>query len=496
LHPGGHHLDGLPTYPFQRQRYWLATPRGTDRAGSGQSATGHPVLAAKVAVPGSDLLVLTGRLAEADAGWLGEHDLHGRLVLPAAGFVELALTAGRQADCALLTELTVEAPLLLDGGPVTVHVVVGQPDAETGARPVAVHSRAGEETPWTRHAHGTLEPLDLPPAQVFGPWPPVGAARVDVREVYERLLAAGYGYGAPFQAVTAAWRHGEEWYAEVSLPAEAGGGGEFALHPVLLDAALHLDRTADEVTQPVVWREVSLGTVGARTLRVRITPGDAGVALTATDDGGRPVLSVARVESGAVALPEPADRGDVPARTRPSLRQPAPADGLVERLAGLPEGRRAEALLELVRTHVAAVLGHGSWQDVPPDRPFQDLGFDSLAAVELRKALSAACGRWLPPTLVFDHPTAHDLAAHLGEQLAGAGDPAQPVLAEVDRLAALLTGAGLEPDAALRVTGRLDALLREWRDATDRTGPAATDEDDLTSASDDELFAMLDNLQS
>ncbi|WP_333777597.1 acyltransferase domain-containing protein, partial [Streptomyces sp. IBSBF 3136] len=495
LHPG-RHVDDLPTYPFQRDHYWLATPGGTGAVGSGQGATGHPLLTARVAVPGTGLVVLTGRLNEAEHDWIHDHDLHGRLLFPAAGFVELALTAGRETDCGLLTELDVEEPLFLDEGPVTVHVVVGAEDSDSGARPVSVHSRGGEDMPWTRHAHGTLEPLDLPPADVFGPWPPAGATRVDVREMYEGLLSAGYGYGPLFQAVTAAWRHGEESYAEVALPAEADAG-DFALHPALLDAALHLDRAVDEVTQPVEWREVSLGTAGARTLRVRITPGDAGATVTVTDDSGRPVLSVARVGNRTIPVPGPAE-GSASARTRPSAGQPAPAQGLRERLAGLPEAGRADLLLELVRGHVAAILGHGSWQDVAPDRPFQDLGFDSLAAVELRKALSAACGRWLPPTLVFDHPTARDLAGHLGEQLAGATDPADPVLGEVDRLAALLTRAELEPAAAQRVTGRLEALLREWRDATDESGPTVTDTggDDLTAASDDELFAMLDNLQS
>ncbi|MDX2592766.1 type I polyketide synthase [Streptomyces sp. WI03-4A] len=496
LHPG-RHVDDLPTYPFQRDHYWLSAPGGADVVGSGQTATGHPLLTAKVAVPGTGLVVLTGRLNAAEHDWTGDHDLHGRLMFPAAGFVELALAAGRETGCGLVAELDVEEPLFLDEGPVTVHVVVGAEDSASGARPVSVHSRGGEDTPWTRHAHGTLEPLDLPPADVSGPWPPVGATRLDVRERYEELLSAGYGYGPLFQAVTAAWRHGEESYAEVALPAEAGGG-DFVLHPALLDAVLHLDRAVDEVTQPVEWREVSLGTAGARTLRVRITPGDAGATVTVTDDKGRPVLSVAGVGNRTVPVPRRPAEGSVPARTRPSVRQAALVEGLRERLAGLPEGGRADLLLELVRGHVAAILGHGSWQDVAPDRPFQDLGFDSLAAVELRKALSAACGRWLPPTLVFDHPTARELADHLGEQLAGTTDPADPVLGEVDRLAALLTGAELEPAAVQRVTGRLEALLREWRDATDASGPAATDpdKDDLTSASDDELFAMLDNLQS
>ncbi|MFD7694033.1 SDR family NAD(P)-dependent oxidoreductase [Streptomyces sp. NPDC059805] len=494
LHPG-RHLDDLPTYPFQRDHYWLPPSLGTDPARSGQGATGHPVLAAEVSVPGTDLLVLTGRLAEAEQDWLGEHDLHGRLVFPAAGFVEFALTAGRQVDCGLLTELTVESALCLDEGPVTVHVVVGAPDPGSGARPVTVHSRRDGDTPWTRHAHGTLEPLALPPADVSGPWPPVGVAPVDVREVYEALLSAGYGYGALFQAVTAAWRHGEESYAEVTLPEEAHDSADFALHPALLDAALHLDRPVEEVTQPVVWREVALGTAGERTLRVRISPGDGGVALTISDGDGRPVLTAARVESRAVPAPGPLGQA-APARKRPSVRVPAPVDGLRERLAGLPEGRRADALLELVRTQVAAVLGHGAWQDVAPDRPFQDLGFDSLAAVELRKALSAACGRWLPPTLVFDHPTARELANHLGEQLTAATDPADPVLSEVDRLAALLTGSELEQAAARKVTGRLEALLREWRDASGESAGTAAEGERLTSASDDELFAMIDDLRS
>ncbi|MFF8848085.1 beta-ketoacyl synthase N-terminal-like domain-containing protein, partial [Streptomyces sp. NPDC015127] len=489
----------LPTYAFQRDRYWLSVPKSTDVSGFGQAATGHPVLAAKIAVPGSDLVVLTGRLAESEQSWVGAHDLHGRVVYPAAGLAELALTAGQHADCGLLADLTVEAPLFLDEEPVTVHVVVGAEDAGSGARPVTIHSRVGEDRPWTRHAHGTLEPDGLEPAQDSRHWPPAGATPVDVHETYERLLAAGYGYDALFQGVRAAWRHGEQSCVEVALPAEADAEG-FALHPALLDAALHLDRPADEPVQPVVWQGVSVGAVGAvgatgpRELRVRITPTGTGVTLTATDGAGRPALSVAHVESRAVDRAEFVSE-EAASRPRPSVRRAAPAAGLREQLAGMPDSSREQVLLELVRTHVAAVLGHGSWQDVEPDRPFQDLGFDSLAAVELRKALSVACGRRLSPTLVFDHPTAQDVAAYLDEQVSGAAGAADPVLAEVDRLAVVLTGAGPEPAVAARITARLEALLRDWRDATDDRADGTAD-DDLASASDDELFAMLDNLQS
>ncbi|MGH3242963.1 MAG: type I polyketide synthase, partial [Spirillospora sp.] len=93
--------------------------------------------------------------------------------------------------------------------------------------------------------------------------------------------------------------------------------------------------------------------------------------------------------------------------------RPQNAEAMAMRLAGLAEAERVEALLQLVRTHVASVLGHGSADAIQPDRPFKELGFDSLSAVELRNALRGETGLRLPATLVFDYPTSRAVAGFL-----------------------------------------------------------------------------------
>ncbi|MDQ0841393.1 polyketide synthase 7 [Streptomyces sp. V1I6] len=225
--------------------------------------------------------------------------------------------------------------------------------------------------------------------------------------------------------------------------------------------------------------------------------------LAFTADRDRPLL---------LELPEA--RQIIESAERESADDLAGGVPLTQQLAGLPEVEQERLLLELVRTAVAAVLGHPDLAAVEAGRAFKELGFDSLTSVELRNRLGAVSGLKLPASLVFDHPTPAAVAAYLRAGIvpdAAAGGA--PLLEELDKLEAVLERGTADNVVRARVTMRLQSLLTKWNESEDPAGGAvraaaadgtesgsgaagATDSvlddvEQLQTASDEELFAFI-----
>ncbi|MFJ6250996.1 MULTISPECIES: type I polyketide synthase [unclassified Streptomyces] len=314
----------LPTYAFQRQRYWLDLLAGTggspDVASAGLSAAGHPLLGAAVEHPGTGETVFTDLWSLRTHEWLADHTVFGAAVVPATAHLDLALSVAAHVGAGAVEELSLEAPLILpERGETQIRVVAGAAD-ESGRRSLDVYARPAPDGPdapdtggWTRHVLGTLT-AGLPEAaddtaQADRPLtalPPAGAVRLPLDGLYDSLADGGFDYGPGFRGLREVWRDGDELLALATLPedsAAATAGPGFGLHPALLDTVLHavvaggiVEVTGERGWMPFAWSGVHLVRPCGPTARARITPvGEGAVSVTVADERGAAVARIDRL---------------------------------------------------------------------------------------------------------------------------------------------------------------------------------------------------------
>ncbi|MET8289413.1 type I polyketide synthase [Streptomyces sp. NPDC005132] len=288
----------LPTYAFQRRRYWLdPVAKNTART------TGHPLLSTSIALAGSHTVVSTGRVSRRTQPWLADHTAFGTPLVPAAVFTDLALHAGARLDSPHLAELTVDLPLVLsETGETEIQTVV-EGTEEEDRWTFTAHSRPADPTgdvdgPWQQHARGVL--LRLPDTataaehQDPAAWPPTGATPLDLDELHLTLEDRDTVPGTALRTLTAAWRLGDEVYADAALPdPQRAEAAHFTLHPALIEGALlALSATGHPAPHALSWSGLTLHATAAESVRVRIRPRpDGTVALALFDTTGAPVLS-------------------------------------------------------------------------------------------------------------------------------------------------------------------------------------------------------------
>ncbi|MEU8878021.1 type I polyketide synthase [Streptomyces javensis] len=353
-------------------------------------------------------------------------------------------------------------------------------------------------------ASGELAPLmELSPRRLAGE---IRAHLDDTGRYLDELCGMGPGDTVVyFSTVAAAWGSKDH--------------GSYAAATACLDALARRDRADGRPTVSIAWGlwdlpyggEAADATTTSHTERSRrqgLSPLDPGPALTALrqaldhDDPGVTIADVVWERFAPLfTLARPSRLfDDVPAARQAieTARGPAEdtradeASALRRELAALPEDERVERLLALVRAHVAAVLRYPAPEAVEPDRPFKELGFDSIAAVELRNRLRATTGLSLPTTVVFDYPTPRTLAGHLLTEVdPGEAGAAHPASGHLDELEAALAGLPTGDPRRAGLVNRLQALVWKYT-ATAQEADEPAGERDLTAATADEVFALID----
>ncbi|MDX2938774.1 type I polyketide synthase [Streptomyces ipomoeae] len=474
----------------------LATPSAEDQLAIRKGTLRvRRLLPAPVVVPGAQpwkpsgtVLITggTGAIGGHVARWLARH-----------GDCSIVLLSRRGADAPGAAELLAE--LNTQGVPARA-VAADVADRAAVAELLAELEREGTPVRSVFHAAGVAQatPLAAMSAEEFAS---VASAKTDGARVLDELLGAELDAFVVFSSISATWG--------------SAFGGAYAAGNAYLDALVARRRAHGAVGTSVawgVWADDGMADEDtARQLRriglAALQPAHAIASLQRTLDNDEATVTVADVDwapfhaSYTAVRPRPLI-GDLPqirallaADARPDAAaqgDTTTADAFRRELLALDPAARHAALLDLVLTETASELGYADRSQVEPDRPFRDLGLDSLASVGLRKRLNATTGLSTPVTLTFDHPSPTELAQFLLESLRDGTDPVGSAEEELDRLAATLNGLETDSVGRSRITMHLSAILARWKagGAADNVAPEVT-EDELDGATDEELLTML-----
>jgi acyl transferase domain-containing protein/NADPH:quinone reductase-like Zn-dependent oxidoreductase/NAD(P)-dependent dehydrogenase (short-subunit alcohol dehydrogenase family) len=279
----------LPTAPFQRQRHWFETaaPPVQRSAGTG---TGHPLLGARLRSPLTDTVQFEAQMTAASAPFLADHVVQGRTIMPAAGMIEMALSAGRRGgDAAVDIEgFVIAEPLgFTDDETRTVQTVVRRSGGQATRFEIVSCDARATEGDWAVHAQGDYVPAA---ATTAGGGPSTGALNeaTSGADHYRGLERRGLTFGASLHGVVSVRAGDAEALGDIELPAEAAGQGGFTIHPALLDACLQVIAAAlpqdhDATFLPIGIDAIRLARGPGQSVRAHVKLRDQSAALIRAD---------------------------------------------------------------------------------------------------------------------------------------------------------------------------------------------------------------------
>ncbi|MET8853315.1 SDR family NAD(P)-dependent oxidoreductase [Amycolatopsis sp. NPDC004625] len=482
--------------------------------------------------------VLDERAADRLAGLLAEPSGEDQLAVREQGILARRLRPARPAPAG--EPWRPRGTVLVTGGTGALGAHVARWLGRSGAEHLVLTSRRGEAAPGAaelaeelrgygcavtiaacdvaerKAVEALLDDLGEPPVAVVhaAGLPQSGTLAETGLDEFEDVLAAKVAGAAHLDALL-----GDDLEAFVLFSSNSGvwgsaGQGAYAAANAYLDALAEQRRARGVKATSVAWGLWAGGGMasdeGEQQLRRRglrpMAPERAVAALQGALDRDETFLAVADVDWARFVPAFTASRRRPLIEDLPAVRHvldrlaaeqerhdEGAAAGWRERLAGRPAAERDRAVLDLVRSEAAAVLGHRGAEAIGSTRPFRDLGFDSVTAVEVRNRLREVTGLRLAATAVFDHPTPVALARFLVAEIAPGGTPAESAFGALDRLEASLTDLA-EPDenVRMRVEMRLKSLLNRWSAET-APAPVPAPQAELAGASAAEVFAFIDN---
>ena len=436
----------LPTYPFQRRRYWVdVEPTAAEIHPVDSRPSIHPLLGRRLlSAVASELLQFEEVISPHRPSYLTDHRVSGRAVLPATAFVETALAAAREVQESLggtvIKDLSLHQALPLPDGDSRVTQVVLRPDEdgyrfEFYSRPPGRDNRPPN---WTLHASGRIGPAQQTERQEIDLEAILQSCReeVSLEEFYEQLKERGFEYGPSFRGLKRLRRGDKEVLGQVELPERYRGQlNSHLAFPPLLDACLHatlglVEPEPDTQTGPprsfvpVGFERIQVFGPMAGTLwshaRLREEqesgPGRYAMDVDLIDPDGRLVASLEGLEARQVDL----------SMLAPELPLPGTDDAgstvqqIDRQLEGLPESEKRLRLVGFLEEQVAAILKLPGQDRPPAGENLFELGMDSLMAVELLYRINRGIKVNLPMQELLENAAILPLAQRLVREL----DPA------------------------------------------------------------------------
>ncbi|NES40705.1 polyketide synthase, partial [Moorena sp. SIO2C4] len=410
----------LPTYPFQRERYWVSSQNGYEQKSYWlKGKEQHPLLGEKINLAGiEDQHRFQSYIGAESPGYLNHHQVFGKVLFPSTGYLEIAASAGKSLftsqEQVVVSDVDILQSLVIPETEIkTVQTVVSF--AENNSYKFEIFSPSegeNQQTPqWVLHAQGKIytEPTRNSQAKIdLEKYQAECSQAIEIEEHYREYRSKGIDYGSSFQGIKQLWKGQGKALGEMAFPEELTAQlADYQLHPALLDAAFQIVSYAiphtetDKIYLPVGVEKFKLyrQTISQVWAIAEIRQTNLTANIFLVDNQGTVLVEL---EGLRVKV------------TEPVLTQKS---AFKEQLKSASVSERQELLTTQISSAIVNILGLRDGQQIERHQPLFDLGLDSLMAVELKNQLESNLGTSFSSTLLFDYPTVESLVEYLANNV-------------------------------------------------------------------------------